>query len=200
MKYSEYLQRTHFSQEEILAIAHGNLVDDPPAHMGKLPTPPMLMFDRVLNVERAGNRGRMTAELDVRLDAWYFQCHFKGDPVQPGCLGVDAVWQLMGLYLSICDCPGTGRALGCREVEFSGQIRPHDKVVRYELDVRRLTRLPQNGSALAVADATVAVDGDVIYAVTGARVGTFLDIDYRDYPRRSERSRGGIMRREKETT
>jgi 3-hydroxyacyl-[acyl-carrier protein] dehydratase / trans-2-decenoyl-[acyl-carrier protein] isomerase len=194
MKYADYLERTTFARDEILAIAHGTLVEDFPGEMGKLPTPPLLMFDRVVAIERAGNRGRIVAELDVRLDAWYFQCHFKGDPVQPGCLGVDGVWQLLGLYLSVCGCPGTGRALGCKEIEFAGQIRPFDEVVRYDVTVRRLTRLKETGAALVIADATVAVDGEVIYTIAGAKVGTFLGITYGDYPNRSRRARGGIMR------
>jgi 3-hydroxyacyl-[acyl-carrier protein] dehydratase/trans-2-decenoyl-[acyl-carrier protein] isomerase len=194
VKYAEYLDRTALSREELLAHAHGTLVDDPPHELGRLPTPPMLMFDRVVAVERGSNRGRIVAELDVRVDAWYFQCHFKGDPVQPGCLGVDAIWQLLGLYMSLCGCPGAGRALGCQEVEFAGQIRPHDELVRYDLAVRRLTRLKDSGSALAIADATVAVDGETIYRVAGARVGMFQGIAYSDYPKRSPKSRGGLMR------
>jgi 3-hydroxyacyl-[acyl-carrier protein] dehydratase / trans-2-decenoyl-[acyl-carrier protein] isomerase len=190
VRYAEYLERRALSQEEILAIAHGRLLDDPPVEFGRLPTPPMLMFDRVTEVVR-GSGGRLVAELDVRLDAWYFQCHFVGDPVQPGCLGVDAIWQLLGLYMSMSGENGTGRALGCKEVEFSGQIRPHDQLVTYTLELRRLMRV-QN-AALAIADGTVAVDGQTIYKVTQAKVGTFFGITYPDYPRQSKNSRGGIM-------
>jgi 3-hydroxyacyl-[acyl-carrier protein] dehydratase/trans-2-decenoyl-[acyl-carrier protein] isomerase len=194
MRYAEYRERTQFAKAEILAIAHGRLVEDPPHDIGKLPTPPMLMFDRVIDIQRAGNRGRIVAEQDVLIDAWYFQCHFVGDPVQPGCLGVDAVWQLLGLFMSVSGSEGTGRALGCKEIEFSGQIRPHDRVVTYDLDVRRLTRLKEVGAWLAIADATVAVDGEVIYRIEQAKVGTFTGITYADYPLPSERSRGGLMR------
>src|SRR5262249_16661979 len=196
VKYAEYLERRTFGRDEILAIAHGTLVEDPPPafEMGKLPTPPMLMFDRVVELEKVGSRGRIVGEQDIRPDAWYFQCHFKGDPVQAGCLGVDAVWQLLGLYISVCGCPGTGRALGCKDIEFAGQIRPYDSVVRYEVNIRKLARLKE--SALAIADATVAVDDQVIYTLSGIRVGTFLGITYTDYPNRSRNSRGGLMRGE----
>jgi 3-hydroxyacyl-[acyl-carrier protein] dehydratase / trans-2-decenoyl-[acyl-carrier protein] isomerase len=194
MKYAEYLERTAFSKAELLAFASGVLVDDPPPELSRLPLPPLLMFDRVVALERAGNRGRVVAEQDVALDAWYFQCHFRGDPVQPGCLGVDAVWQLLGFFMAASGCPGTGRALGCKEVEFFGQIRPHDRVVTYTLDVRRLTRMKDAGAALALADATVAVDGEVIYTVQQAKVGTFLGIKYSDYPLPGQNSRGGVMR------
>jgi 3-hydroxyacyl-[acyl-carrier protein] dehydratase/trans-2-decenoyl-[acyl-carrier protein] isomerase len=151
----------------------------------------MLMVDRIEHVSRKGNRGRMVAERDVRLDDWFFQCHFLGDPVQPGCLGVDGVWQLLGLYCSWNGALGSGRALGCGEVEFSGQIRPHDGVVRYEIDIVRYQDLPQSGSAITIGDAQVLVDGQAIYEIKRAKVGVFRDIDYADYPWPSERSRGG---------
>ncbi len=128
----------------------------------------------------------MVAERDVRLDDWFFQCHFLGDPVQPGCLGVDGVWQLLGLYCSWNGALGSGRALGCAEVEFSGQVRPHDRVVRYQ-------DLPQSGSAITIGDARVLVDGEAIYEIKRAKVGVFRDIDYADYPHRSPHSRGGRM-------
>jgi len=194
MRYAEYLERTAFGREELIAQGQGTLVEDPPPEMLRIPAPPMLMLDRVVEVERAGNRGRIVGELDVRVDAWYFQCHFRGDPVQPGCLGIDGVWQLVGLYLSLVGCAGAGRALGCKEVEFAGQIRPFDGVVRTEVAIRRLTRFKEAGAALAIGDATVAVDGAIIYTIAGAKVGTFVGIRYDDYPNRSARSRGGLLR------
>jgi 3-hydroxyacyl-[acyl-carrier protein] dehydratase/trans-2-decenoyl-[acyl-carrier protein] isomerase len=131
MKYAEFLERTQFSKSELLASAQGTLVGDPPADgVPQLPAPPFLMFDRVVEVERRGAQGLIVAEQDVALDAWYFQCHFRGDPVQPGCLGVDAIWQLIGFYAALRGARGAGRALGSKEIEFSGQIRPHNKVVR----------------------------------------------------------------------
>ncbi|MBK7580038.1 MAG: bifunctional 3-hydroxydecanoyl-ACP dehydratase/trans-2-decenoyl-ACP isomerase [Myxococcales bacterium] len=193
--YAEFLQRTSFTQEELLAISQGNLVDDPPAEFIRLPTPPMLMVDRVLEITRTGPRGRIVGEQDIRHDDWFFHCHFRGDPVQPGCLGVDAVWQLVGLYIAAAGAPGSGRALGCKEVEFAGQIRPFNKVVRYEIDIRRFSQLKESGSAVAIGSAKVLVDGELIYTVKDAKVGMFLGIAYPDYPARSANSVGGIMDR-----
>lgn len=194
MTYEAFQAREQFSQLELLAIAHGSLVTDPPKDFdARLPLPPMLMIDRILAFETKGNRGRIVAERDVRLDDWFYQCHFIGDPVQPGCLGVDAVWQLLGLYCSWRGGLGTGRALGCGEIEFSGQIRPHDSVVRYEISVRRYSSMASQGATFALGDATVFVDDQPIYQINGAKAGLFRDISYSDYPQASERSSGGIM-------
>ncbi|MEE2669467.1 MAG: bifunctional 3-hydroxydecanoyl-ACP dehydratase/trans-2-decenoyl-ACP isomerase [Gemmatimonadota bacterium] len=194
MKYEEFRNRSSFSEEEVLALAYGHLVEDAPEeYKARLPLPPMLMVDRIDHISRKGNRGRIVAERDVRLDDWFFHCHFLGDPVQPGCLGVDGVWQLIGLYCSWNGALGSGRALGCAEVEFSGQIRPHDQVVRYEIDIVRYQDLPDSGSAVAIGDATVFVDGEAIYTIKRAKVGVFRDIDYPDYPWPSINSRGGRM-------
>ncbi len=196
MRYAEYLERCHLSQEEVLALAYGRLIEDPPeGFRTRLPLPPMLMVDRVSEVEHKGRRGRIVGEADLRLDAWFFQCHFLGDPVQPGCLGVDAVWQLIGLFCSMSGALGSGRALGCGEVDFFGQIRPHDKLVRYEIDIARYQNLPSSGSSIAIGDARVLVDGDEIYRVSRAKVGVFREIDYPDYPWPSSNSRGGRMER-----
>jgi len=194
VKYEEFRNRSSFSEEEVLALAYGHLVEDAPEeYKARLPLPPMLMVDRIDHISRKGNRGRIVAERDVRLDDWFFHCHFLGDPVQPGCLGVDGVWQLIGLYCSWNGALGSGRALGCAEVEFSGQIRPHDQVVRYEIDIVRYQDLPDSGSAVAIGDATVFVDGEAIYTIKRAKVGVFRDIDYPDYPWPSINSRGGRM-------
>jgi 3-hydroxyacyl-[acyl-carrier protein] dehydratase/trans-2-decenoyl-[acyl-carrier protein] isomerase len=194
VKYVDFLARDHFSHEDLLAFGHGTLVDDPPEHFeARLPVPPMLMLDRVTELRRDGPRGRAVAERDVRLDDWFFQCHFLGDPVQPGCLGLDGVWQLLGLFCNWAGGRGAGRALGCGEVEFFGQIRPHDSVVRYELDVVRYRELPISGAAIAVADASVIVDGDPVYTIKRAKVGLFRGLRYADYPRASERGRGGKL-------
>ena len=196
MKYADFLARSSFSLEDLLAFGHGSLVEDPPpGFRARLPVPPMLMVDRIVEIRRDGHRGRVVAEQEVRLDAWFFQCHFLGDPVQPGCLGLDAVWQLVGFFCVWAGGLGAGRALGVGEVEFSGQIRPRDALVRYELDVVRFSRLPASGAAIAIADARVLVDGDPIYTMKRAKSGTFLEIDYPDYPHASERSRGGRMER-----
>jgi 3-hydroxyacyl-[acyl-carrier protein] dehydratase/trans-2-decenoyl-[acyl-carrier protein] isomerase len=195
IRYAEFLERTSLSQEELLALSQGNLVADPPEEFVRLPAPPFLMLDRVVSIERAGPRGRIVAEQDIRLDQWFFQCHFRGDPVQPGCLGVDAVWQLVGLYCAAAGGPGSGRALGCKEVEFAGQIRPYNKVVRYEVDIRRFSMLKDSGSSVAIGTARVFVDGEHIYTVKDAKVGMFLGIAYPDYPAPSKNSVGGIMDR-----
>jgi 3-hydroxyacyl-[acyl-carrier protein] dehydratase/trans-2-decenoyl-[acyl-carrier protein] isomerase len=196
VKYDEFRARDRFDQRELLAFGHGTLVDDPPeGFTARLPVPPMLMLDRVVEISRAGNRGRVVGERDVRLDDWFFQCHFLSDPVQPGCLGVDAVWQLLGFFCNWAGGLGSGRALGCGEIEFFGQIRPHDRLVRVEIDVRRYAELPESGSAIAIGDATLLVDGEPIYSVKRAKTGLFRDIAYLGYPNATERSRGGRMER-----
>ena len=190
--YEEFRSRDRFAHEELLAMAYGRLVRDAPSEFSaRLPIPPMLMVDRIVEIRSDGRRGRLVAEQDVPLDAWFFHCHFLGDPVQPGCLGVDAVWQLVGFYCAWKGALGTGRALGCQEVEFAGQIRPHDGVVRYEIDIARYQELAT--SAVAIGDARVLVDGAEIYTIRRAKVGVFRGIDYPDYPWPSENSRGGRM-------
>ena len=195
MRYGEFLERDRFSKDELFALSQGNLVEDAPPELVRLPAPPMLMIDRVVSIERAGSRGRIVGEQDIQLTDWFFQCHFRGDPVQPGCLGVDAVWQLIGLYCGVAGAVGSGRALGCKEVEFSGQIRPYNRLVRYEVDIRRFSALPESGAAVAIGTARVLVDGEPIYVVRDAKVGTFRGIAYPDYPARSANSVGGITDR-----
>jgi 3-hydroxyacyl-[acyl-carrier protein] dehydratase/trans-2-decenoyl-[acyl-carrier protein] isomerase len=194
MKYAEFLARDHFQYDELLDFAWGRLVEDaPPELTSQLPTPPLLMVDRITEIRRQGRQGRIVAERSVRLDDWFFQCHFTGDPVQPGCLGVDAVWQLLGFFCVWAGGLGSGRALGCGEIEFFGQIRPHDHLVRYEIDVRRYSELKASGSAVAIGDATVLVDGEPIYTLRSAKSGLFRGIAYRDYPRLSKHARGGRL-------
>jgi 3-hydroxyacyl-[acyl-carrier protein] dehydratase/trans-2-decenoyl-[acyl-carrier protein] isomerase len=194
MKYAEFIERSYFDREEVLAMAYGRLVEDGPDEwQARLPLPPMLMVDRVTEITRRKARGRLVAERDVRLDDWFFHCHFLGDPVQPGCLGVDAVWQLLGMYCAWNGALGTGRALGCQEVEFFGQIRPHDGVVRYEIDIVRYQELPSSGASIVLGDALVLVDDQEIYEIKRAKVGVFRDIAYPDYPFPSRHSRGGRL-------
>lgn len=195
MHYREFLSCSALSNLELLALSQGNLVPDPPGTFVRLPAPPLLMVDRVTSIRRGGTRGGIIGERDVRPDDWFFQCHFRDDPVQPGCLGLDAIWQLLGLYCALAGGVGSGRALGCGEVQFFGQIRPFNRVVRYELDVRRLALLEQSGAAIGIADARVSVDDEVVYLVNGAKVGLFHGIDYDDYPNPSPRARGGVMER-----
>ena len=195
MRYAEFIQREHFTYEELLGLSQGNLIVDAPNESIRLPAPPMLMLSRVVELERRGSRGRIVGEQDINVADWFFHCHFRNDPVQPGCLGVDAIWQLVGLYTAANGAPGSGRALGCKEVEFTGQIRPYNKVVRYEVDIRRFSQLKDAGSAVSIGTAKVLVDGEHIYTVKDAKVGMFLGIDYPDYPAQSQNSVGGIMDR-----
>lgn len=194
MKYADFRERSEFSKQEVLAMAYGRLVEDAPEDFKvRLPAPPMLMIDRILEISRRKNRGRIVAERDVNIDDWFFQCHFLGDPVQPGCLGVDGIWQLIGFFCGWNGALGTGRALGCSEVEFSGQIRPHDGVVRYEINIVRYQELATSGAAIAIGDGTVLVDDEPIYEIKRAKVGVFRDIDYPDYPLPSRHSKGGKL-------
>jgi 3-hydroxyacyl-[acyl-carrier protein] dehydratase / trans-2-decenoyl-[acyl-carrier protein] isomerase len=195
VKLEEFIARGHYTKDELFRLSQGNLVEDAPAEFIRLPAPPMLMIDRVVELTRNGPRGRIIGEQDISLTDWFFQCHFRDDPVQPGCLGVDAVWQLVGLYCAANGAPGSGRALGCKEVEFSGQIRPYNKLVRYDVEIRRFSLLKDSGSAVAVGSAKVLVDGELIYQVKDAKVGMFRGIAYTDYPLPSANSRGGIMDR-----
>ncbi len=184
MKYAEFLDKTSFDLESLIAFSYGRLIEDPPAFFdARLPAPPFLMVDRIKEIRCEGNKGSITAEQDIRLDAWYFQCHFPGDPVQPGCLGVDAVWQLLGFYCVWRGALGAGRALGCEEIEFTGQIRPHNRVVRFEIDVIRFRHMKKNGgTGLVIADALISVDGESVAVIKRARSGTFRNIAYKGYP------------------
>jgi 3-hydroxyacyl-[acyl-carrier protein] dehydratase/trans-2-decenoyl-[acyl-carrier protein] isomerase len=195
MKYEEFMECQQFGMEDLIAYSYGTLVDDPPEGFeAHLPAPPFLMVDRVLSFTKDGRQGAIVAEQDVRLDAWYFQCHMPGDPVQPGCLCVDAVWQLLGFYGIWRGAIGAGRALGCEEVFFSGQIRPYNKCVRYEIKVKRFAQLRESGASVVIGDAKVFVDNELITEVKQARTGVFRGIVYPDYPRRSRNSVGGMIR------
>ena len=139
----------------------------------QLPVPPMLMFDRVTRISLEGGahgKGEMAAELDVNPGLWFFQCHFPGDPVMPGCLGLDALWQMVGFFLTWSGLPGKGRALGCGEVKFTGQVTPAVKLVRYELDIRRVMK---GRLVLGIADGRLIADGKQIYEARDLRVGLF---------------------------
>lgn len=179
MTYAEFRERRRFAREELLRFAEGKLlVDAPSGFRSRLPTPPMLMVDRIVAIERTSRqRGRMIAERDVHPEDWYFACHFVGDPVQPGCLGVDGIWQLLGFYCAWNGAIGMGRALGSAEIEFSGQILPNHRLVRYEIDVVRYTELAASGTAMAIGDGRVLVDGKVIYDIQRAKVGIFRNLE-----------------------
>lgn len=192
--YDTYLNKSCFSKEDLLAFSWGTLIKDPPKEgCGILPAPPMLMFDRVTKVERLGNKGKIIAEQDISLSDWFFQCHFRQDPVQPGCLGVDAVWQLIGFYATLCGAKGAGRALGSKEIDFFGQIRPHNKLVTYEVDIKRFIQRKSAGSSIAIGSANVFVDGQAIYTIKDAKVGIFTGIQYSNYPHLDTNAVGGNL-------
>ena len=163
-------QQSSYSYEELIAHGNGQL---PGQDLSRLPLPPMLMFDRIVGIDESGGEygiGSVIAELDNRPDLWFFDCHFKGDPVMPGCLGLDAVWQLVGFFLSWAGGPGKGRALGVGEVKFVGQVEPESKLVRYEIDMKRVV---SRRLYMGIADARVLLDGEVIYTMTDLNVGLF---------------------------
>ena len=192
MKYAEFTEKNSFDLENLLAFSYGRMIEDPPEGFdARLPAPPFLMVDRILSIEKNGNRGKIVAEQDIRIDAWYFQCHFPGDPVQPGCLCVDAIWQLIGFYCVWRGALGAGRALGCDQVSFNGQVRPHNKVVRYEIEIVRFQGMKNSGTSMVIGNGEVFVDGESIASVQRARAGVFKDITYRDYPFLSENAIGG---------
>jgi len=193
IKYNDFLKLENLDKSQLLAWGNQTLVQDCPVNIPSLPAPPMLMFDRIVKIEHNGKRGRIIAEQDINVDAWFFHCHFRNDPVQPGCLGVDAIWQLLGMYCALRGATGSGRALGCKEVDFFGQIRPHDKVVTYDVEVRRYTEI--QGTSMVVGSAKVLVDGEEIYSLKDAKVGVFPNIQYKDYPKQSVNSTGGVLRR-----
>jgi 3-hydroxyacyl-[acyl-carrier protein] dehydratase/trans-2-decenoyl-[acyl-carrier protein] isomerase len=195
MTYEEFRECSRFGLEELIAFAYGTLVEDPPeGFVARLPAPPFLMVDRILEIRGDGRQGRIVAEQDIRLDAWYFQCHMPGDPVQPGCLGLDAIWQLLGFFCVWRGALGSGRALGCGEVVFGGQIRPFNRLVRYEIEVRRFTHLKESGASIVIGEGRISVDGEEIAEINGAKTGVFQGIVYPDYPRRSANSVGGKMK------
>ena len=140
----------------------------------KLPLPPMLMLDRVLKMDLEGgtyDKGQVIAELNINPDLWFFDCHFKGDPVMPGCLGLDAMWQLVGFWLGWSGGRGRGRALGVGEVKFTGQVTPDVKTVRYEIDIKRAIR---RKLVLGIADGRMYADDELIYQSKDLRVGLFI--------------------------
>ena len=159
-----------FDREALLSCVRGEMFGPGNA---RLPAPPMLMFDRITEISETGGangKGVIRAELDISPDLWFFGCHFVGDPVMPGCLGVDAMWQLAGFYLPWLGEPGRGRALGVGEVKFTGQVLPSAKVVQYEIDIRRVLR---GKLRLVIADGRTLVDGREIYVAKDLRVGLF---------------------------
>jgi 3-hydroxyacyl-[acyl-carrier protein] dehydratase/trans-2-decenoyl-[acyl-carrier protein] isomerase len=163
-------RKSSYTREELLQCGEDGFAGPATA---QLPVPPMLMFDRVTRIAREGGaygRGEVVAELDIRPDSWFFACHFPGDPVMPGCLGLDAMWQLVGFFLCWKQNPGRGRALGVGEVKFTGQVLPTAKLVEYVIDMKRVV---ERKLVMAIADAKMFVDGREIYTATDLRVGLF---------------------------
>ena len=160
-----------FTREQLVASGRGELFASGDA---RLPADPMLMFDRIVEINDDGGKygkGFIRAELDIRPDLWFFQCHFIGDPVMPGCLGLDAMWQLIGFYLTWLRLPGRGRALGAGEVKFTGEVGPDVKRVTYQIDIKRVIKRKLN---MAIGDARLLADGKEIYVANDLRVGLFL--------------------------
>ena len=162
--------RHSFDKDDLLACARGEMFG---AGNAQLPAPPMLMMDRITMISDTGgtyNKGRVEAELDVHPEQWFFQCHFLGDPVMPGSLGLDALWQLVGFYLGWAGGLGRGRALGVGEVKFSGQVTPSSKLLTYKIDLKRVM---MRNRVLGIGDGVLEVDGKPIYEAKDLRVGLF---------------------------
>lgn len=162
--------KSSYTYEDILACGRGELFGEGNA---KLPAPPMLMFDRITKVSDTGGaygKGVIEAEFDINPDLWFFGCHFIGDPVMPGCLGLDALWQLLGFYLGWTGAPGSGRALGLGELKLTGQVLPNVKLVKYVVDIKRVIN---RKLVLGIGDGKMYADGELIYEASGLKVGLF---------------------------
>jgi 3-hydroxyacyl-[acyl-carrier protein] dehydratase/trans-2-decenoyl-[acyl-carrier protein] isomerase len=167
-------KKNSYSYEELLDCGHGKLFGPGNA---QLPLPPMLMFDRITRISEEGGahgKGQIIAELDIKPELWFFECHFEGDPVMPGCLGLDAMWQLIGFYLGWMGGPGHGRALGAGEVKFTGQVTPENKLVTYYIDLKRVI---MRKLFMGIGDARMEVDGREIYTARDLRVGLFTSTE-----------------------
>ncbi|MEE2980364.1 MAG: bifunctional 3-hydroxydecanoyl-ACP dehydratase/trans-2-decenoyl-ACP isomerase [Pseudomonadota bacterium] len=163
-----------FSYDDIIKCGKGLLFGPKNA---RLPAPPMLMFDRISEVNEAGGQfgeGEIIAELDIKSNLWFFDCHFLSDPVMPGCLGLDALWQMLGFYLGWLGSPGRGRALGVGEVKLAGQVLPAGRLVRYHVELKRVI---QRQLILGIGDGTMTVDGETVYQAKDIKVGLFAADD-----------------------
>ena len=164
-------KKNSFKYEDLIECANGKLFGPGNA---KLPSPPMLMFDRITSIQDVKglyNKGFIEAELDIKKNMWFFDCHFKEDPVMPGCLGLDAMWQLVGFYLGWTGEPGKGRALGVNSVKFTGEVLINAKIAKYKVDMKRI--LKKKGAVVGLADGTLAADGKEIYKAESLKVGLF---------------------------
>jgi 3-hydroxyacyl-[acyl-carrier protein] dehydratase/trans-2-decenoyl-[acyl-carrier protein] isomerase len=167
-------RKNAYDRDDVVSCGIGELFGPATA---KLPTGNMLMFDRILQINDDGGahgKGQIDAELDIRPDLWFFGCHFVDDPVMPGCLGLDALWQLCGFFLAWSGCEGKGRALGAGKVKFTGQVLPTARKVTYHLDIKRLIA---RKLSMVIADGSMAVDGRTIYTAEDLKVGLFLSTD-----------------------
>ena len=165
-------RKSSFDLAGLIACAKGELFGEGNA---RLPLPPMLMIDRITNISDKGglfDKGVVKAEMEIHPDLWFFKCHFQHDPVMPGCLGLDAMWQLVGFFLGWMGGPGKGRALGVGEVKFSGMVLPTNKLISYSIDLKRVI---MRRLVMGIADAVMMVDGQVIYEAKDLRVGLFQD-------------------------
>ena len=164
-------QKNSFSYDELIDCANGNLFGPGNA---KLPSPPMLMFDRITNIQDKNgkfNKGVIKAELDIKDKMWFFECHFKEDPVMPGCLGFDAMWQLVGFFLGWTGEPGKGRALGVNAVKFTGEVLKKVKIASYQIDIKRI--LKKEGTVVGLADGILFADNKPVYEAENLKVGLF---------------------------
>ena len=160
-----------FKYEELIDCANGKLFGKGNA---KLPSPPMLMFDRITNIQNNKgkySKGLVEAELNIKKDMWFFDCHFREDPVMPGCLGLDAMWQLVGFYLGWLGEPGKGRALGVNTVKFTGEVLKNVKIARYQVNMKRI--LKKEGAVVGLADGILFADNKSIYEAENLKVGLF---------------------------
>ena len=165
------MKKNSFTYDELITCGNGELFGPGNA---KLPLPPMLMFDRITEINDNNgtfNKGSLKAELDIKEDLWFFECHFKEDPVMPGCLGLDAMWQLVGFYLGWLGNPGKGRALGVGTVKFKGEVLQNVKNVRYEIDMKKI--MAPAGTTVGLANGLVFADGKKIYSAESLKVGLF---------------------------
>lgn len=163
-------RKTSYGYEELLSCGRGEMFGPGNA---QLPLPPMLMFHRITEISEDGGehgKGHIRAEFDIAKDLWFFSCHFQGDPVMPGCLGLDALWQLTGFYLGWLGEPGKGRAIATGEVKFSGMVTPENRLVEYVVEFRRVMR---GRLVLGIGDGWVKADGETIYTAKDLKVGLF---------------------------